>query len=127
MDKSSFVGVILGLGGIVVGLLLEGGKLSQVVQPTAAIIVFGGTLGAVLLQFPLPVVASAFRRLAQVFFEPKLDPQLTVEQLVVFANKARRHGIDLARRRIARHRRIPSCANRSCWPSTAPSRRSCAR
>lgn len=93
MDKSSFVGLIVGLGGIVVGLLLEGGKLSQVLQPTAAIIVFGGTLGAVLLQYPMPVVASAFRCLIQVFFEPKLDPQLTVEQLVAFANKARRHGI----------------------------------
>ena len=58
MDKSSFVGVILGLGGIVVGLLLEGGKLSQVVQPTAAIIVFGGTLGAVLL-----AISAARRRL----------------------------------------------------------------
>jgi len=74
VDKSSFVGLSLGLGGIVVGLLLEGGKLSQVLQPTAAIIVFGGTLGAVLLQYPLPVVASAFRRLVQVFFEPRLDP-----------------------------------------------------
>ncbi|MGA7463641.1 MAG: flagellar motor protein [Candidatus Korobacteraceae bacterium] len=93
MDKSSFAGLFLGLGGIVAGLLLEGGKLSQVVQPTAAIIVFGGTLGAVLLQYPMPVVASAFRRLVQVFFEPKLDPQLTVQQLVVFANKARRHGM----------------------------------
>ncbi len=62
-------------------------------QPTAAIIVFGGTLGAVLLQYPLPVVASAFRRLVQVFLERKLDPQHTVEQLVVFANKARRHGM----------------------------------
>ena len=93
MDKSSFAGLLLGLGGIVVGLLLEGGKLSQVLQPTAAIIVFGGTLGAVLLQYPLPVVASAFRRLIKVFFEPKLDPERTVQQLLVFANKARRHGM----------------------------------
>ena len=93
MDKSSFVGLTLGLGGIVVGLLLEGGKLTQVLQPTAAIIVFGGTMGAVLLQYPMPVVASAFRRLAQVFLEPKLDPQFTVQQLVAFANKARRHGM----------------------------------
>ena len=93
MDKSSFVGVIVGLGGIVIGLLLEGGRLSQVLQPTAAIIVFGGTLGAVLLQYPMPVVAAAFRRLIQVFLEPKLDPQLTVQQLLVFANKARRMGI----------------------------------
>jgi chemotaxis protein MotA len=93
VDKSSFIGLILGLGGIVLGLLLEGGKLTQVLQPTAAIIVFGGTLGAVLLQYPMPVVVSAFRQLAQVFFEPRLDPHQTVHQLVGFANKARRHGM----------------------------------
>jgi len=93
VDKSSFMGVIVGLGGIVLGLLLEGGKLSQVLQPTAAIIVFGGIMGAVLLQYPMPVVASAFRRLIQVFLERKLDPQQTVQQLVIFANKARRYGM----------------------------------
>jgi len=87
------MGVIVGLGGIMLGLLLEGGKLSQVIQPTAAIIVFGGTLGAVLLQYPMPVVASAFRRLVQVFLERKLDPHQTVQQLVIFANKARRYGM----------------------------------
>lgn len=93
VDKSSFAGLIVGVGGIVAGLLLEGGKLSQILQPTAAIIVFGGTLGAVLLQYPMPVVASAFRRLIHVFFEPKLDPQQVIKQLVVFANKARRNGM----------------------------------
>ena len=93
MDKSSFLGLIVGVGGVVGGLLLEGGKLSQVLQPTAAIIVFGGTLGAVLLQYPMPVVASAFRRLIQVFFEPKLDAQEMIKQLVLFANKARRNGM----------------------------------
>ncbi len=93
MDKSSFIGVLLGVGGIVAGLLLEGGKLSQVLQPTAAIIVFGGTLGAVLLQYPLSVVAAAFRRLIQVFFEPRLEPHQIVRQLVMFANKARRNGV----------------------------------
>jgi chemotaxis protein MotA len=93
VDKGSFAGLILGVGGIVVGLLLEGGKLSQVLQPTAAIIVFGGTMGAVLLQYPMSVVTSAFRRLIGVFFEPKLDPQHVVRQLVIFANKARRNGM----------------------------------
>jgi chemotaxis protein MotA len=93
VDKSSFLGLIVGMGGIVAGLLLEGGKLSQVLQPTAAIIVFGGTLGAILLQFPTPVVAAAFRRLAQVFFEGNHDPREMVQQLVTFANKARRDGM----------------------------------
>ena len=93
MDKSSFLGLLVGVGGITAGLLLEGGRLSQVLQPTAAIIVFGGTLGAVLLQFPTPVVACAFRRLVHVFFEQKHDPRDTVQALVAFANKARRNGM----------------------------------
>jgi chemotaxis protein MotA len=74
-------------------LLLEGGNLGQVLQPTAAMIVFGGTLGAVLIQYPLSVALSAFRRLAQVFVEPAQNAQSTIELLVKYANQARREGI----------------------------------
>ena len=93
VDKSSFGGLIVGIGGIIAGLILEGGKISQILQPTAAMIVFGGTLGAIMLQFPLAVVFRAFRRLATVFFEHKLDPQQMIRQLVAYANKARKDGI----------------------------------
>jgi len=93
VDKGSVGGVVLAVGGITAGLLLEGGNLGQILQPTAAIIVFGGTLGAVLVQFPLPVVIDAFRHLAYVFFEPKSSPNRKVEQLVGYANKARKNGI----------------------------------
>ena len=93
MDKASWGGVVLGLGGIVGGLLLEGGRISQVVQPTAAMIVFGGTAGAVLIQFPLPVMFSAVRSLVHVFFPPKHDPGGMLQELVRYANRARREGI----------------------------------
>jgi chemotaxis protein MotA len=93
VDKASWGGVALGLGGIVGGLLLEGGRLSQVVQPTAAMIVFGGTTGAVLIQFPLPVVLEAVRRLGDVFMPPPHDPAAMVRELVRYANQARRKGI----------------------------------
>jgi chemotaxis protein MotA len=93
VDKASWGGVLLGVGGIVGGLLLEGGNLSQVLQPTAAMIVFGGTLGAILIQFPLSVVLRAFAGLVHVFIEPKRNPQSTVLELVSYANKARREGI----------------------------------
>ena len=56
MDKGSIGGVILAIAGIVAGLLIEGGKISQILQPTAALIVFGGTMGAILLQFPISTV-----------------------------------------------------------------------
>jgi chemotaxis protein MotA len=93
MDKASFGGVILAFAGIVAGLLLEGGNLGQIFQPTAAMIVFGGTLGAVLLQFPLHTVMEAIRRLMQVFFSPREQNLQLIETLVGFANKARRSGV----------------------------------
>jgi len=93
VDKSSVGGVLLALTGVIAGLLLEGGNLGQILQPTAAMIVFGGTLGAVLIQFPLPVVIKSFKDLSKVFLEKGLNPQSMVEQLIQFANKARRHGI----------------------------------
>jgi chemotaxis protein MotA len=93
VDKATFTGVLVAVGGIVLGLLLEGGNLGQILQPTAAMIVFGGTLGAVLIQFPLPVVLEAFRRLASVFRESNGESARTVELLVSFANKARKNGI----------------------------------
>lgn len=93
MDKASIGGVFLALAGIIAGLLMEGGNLSQVLQPTAALIVFGGTLGAVLLQFPLTTVLAAFRSLIGIFAAPrKFDADL-IRQLVNFANKARRQGV----------------------------------
>src|SRR5438067_1357329 len=56
-------------------------------------IVFGGTLGAVLIQFPLPVVTGALRRLAGIFFEPGATLESAMELLVDLANIARRYGI----------------------------------
>lgn len=93
MDKATLVGLLLAIGGILLGLKLEGGNLGQVLQPTAGMIVFGGTLGAILIQYPLPVVLLAFRRLATVLFEPAQNARSTIAILVKFANLARREGI----------------------------------
>jgi chemotaxis protein MotA len=93
VDKATLVGLVLAVGGILFGLMLEGGNLGQVLQPTAAMIVIGGTLGAILIQYPLPVAMRAFRRLAQVFVEPAQNAQATIELLVKYANLARREGI----------------------------------
>ena len=93
MDKGSIGGVLLAIAGIIAGLLIEGGKISQILQPTAAIIVFGGTMGAVLLQFPLNTVTAAFRSMGQVFIARGKHDQELIHLLVEFANKARREGV----------------------------------
>jgi len=93
LDKSSWGGVLIAVGGILTGLMLEGGRLAQIIQPTAAMIVFGGTLGAVMLQFPLPIVLASFKRLGHVFFDSQGNPQQLIKEIVGFAQKARKEGI----------------------------------
>ena len=93
MDKASIGGVLLAIAGIVAGLMMEGGNIGQILQPTAALIVFGGTMGAVLLQFPLTTVAAALRRMAHVFAAPRKHNDELIRLLVAFANKARRSGV----------------------------------
>jgi chemotaxis protein MotA len=93
VDKSTLAGLLLAVVGIIGGLLMEGGNITQVLQPTAALIVFGGTLGAVMVQFPLSVVLAGFKRLAQVFQEPVRNPQSVIAEILRYAHKARRDGI----------------------------------
>ena len=68
MDKISLAGLAIGFIAIVGGQILEGGHVSSLVQPTALLIVLGGTLGAVLLQSPLHVFK---RGMAMVKWVPK--------------------------------------------------------
>jgi chemotaxis protein MotA len=93
VDKSTIFGIVVALGGIVAGLLIEGGKIAQILQPTAAMIVFGGTLGAVMVQFPLSIVLQAFKRMAHVFLDRNQDPTRLIKELVGYAQRARKDGI----------------------------------
>ena len=93
MDKASIFGVFVAIAGIITGLLIEGGNLGQILQPTAALIVFGGTMGAVLLQFPMSAVTAAFRGMADVFTAPRRRNEEVLRLLISFANKARRNGV----------------------------------
>ena len=79
VDKSTLGGIGIAAAGIGIGLVLDGGKLVQVLQPTAALIVIGGTIGAVMVQFPLPIVLQAIKQLKYVFLnaEPESDSLVT--------------------------------------------------
>jgi chemotaxis protein MotA len=92
-DLLTIVGFLLGVAGIVGGLILEGGNLADVAQVTAAIIVFGGTLGAVMVTTPGPGMRLACRKLKLVFFAPNRSAEKTIEELILLANKARKSGI----------------------------------
>jgi len=93
LDKSTIGGIIIALTGLGIGLLLEGVKLAQVLQPTAALIVFGGTIGAVMVQFPLKIVLQALVQLKNVFLNARKEPDDLVQNLLRYAYKARKEGI----------------------------------
>lgn len=92
-DLTSVIGVPLGIGTILLGQALEGGSLRSILQLTAAVIVFGGTFGAVLLSFSLKDVRNAARSLREVFTEEESRPEETIAMLTRFAVKARKEGI----------------------------------
>ena len=92
-DFASIGGLVLSIAGILGGLLLEGGKIRDVAQITAALIVLGGTIGAVMVTTPLPVLIRAIRNLSTVFVERSQHPQQAIDEIISFATKARKHGI----------------------------------
>jgi chemotaxis protein MotA len=93
MDIASIGGILLAVLGILAGMMLEGGSISQITQPTAALIVCGGTAGAVMLQFPLSIFLAACKQIVKVFLHKGEDGEAILAQLVEFANKARKSGI----------------------------------
>jgi chemotaxis protein MotA len=92
-DLASLAGVALALGGILTGLILDGGKLRDVQQFSAALIVLGGTLGAVMITTPMSVLLGAFGRLGSVFFETAHSPSAVIDEIIGYATQARKQGI----------------------------------
>src|SRR5258708_7872100 len=92
-DLATLAGIGLARAGIIGGLLLEKGSVADVAQGTAAMIVLGGTLGAVLVTNTMDTVLRAFRRLGDVFFERASSAQATIDLILQLATKARKNGI----------------------------------
>jgi len=93
MDIGIFLGVAVAAGAIIGGNIMEGGHLESLIGIPAFIIVIGGTIGAVLVQFPLKVVKDAMGTGMKLFKSPKQDPAKLVDELVELAQKARKDGI----------------------------------
>lgn len=92
-DLATLSGLVLAFGGILGGLLMEGGRIKDVAQITAAFIVFGGTCGAVMISTPMGILLGAARRVAHVFAAPADSADGVIEQLIGFATAARRNGL----------------------------------
>ena len=93
MDRISVLGLFIGLSAIVGGQVLEGGHVSSLLQPTAFLIVVGGTVGAVLLQSPKAVFMRGMRMFRWVWMPPVVNQAQLITLLTNWGQTARREGL----------------------------------
>jgi chemotaxis protein MotA len=93
MDLATIIGLVMGFGAIFGGAALEGVHMKALIQPTAAMIVLGGTFGATFISFPLPAIIKAFKDVKIAFLPNKVDHEGVVKDIINYATKARRNGL----------------------------------
>jgi len=103
MEMTSFLGLALGIGGILLGNIIEGGHVSSLLQFAAAVIVLTGTLGAVVassrkrdLQLAVELMKSAFRKSSSARNESSMA------ELIDCARLARKESVLAIEPRIAK-------------------------
>jgi chemotaxis protein MotA len=92
-DLATVGGLLLAIGGIAGGLIMDGGKLQDIAQVSAAVIVLGGTIGAVMITTPLSVLIRAGKQLGSLFFSKTDSVPDKVDEIIEFATIARKNGI----------------------------------
>jgi chemotaxis protein MotA len=103
MDILSVVGILVAVIAIGGGQWAEGGALGSLVQGAAFVIVVGGTLGAVMLQNPMPVFLQGVKMVRWIFTTPFIDHRAVIAQITEWADAARREGV------LALENRLPQC------------------
>src|SRR5690625_2686433 len=94
MDRTSIIGIILGILAIGVGMFLKGVGMIALFNPAALLIIFVGTIAAVLIAFPLSTIKK-IPDLIKVIFTEKQDNDIPalIEMFSEWADLTRREGI----------------------------------
>ncbi|HUJ24569.1 MAG TPA: flagellar motor protein [Myxococcales bacterium] len=93
MDITTIGGILLAILAILGGQWLEGGHASSILQLTAAMIVFGGTIGATLVAFPRKDFVRGLKMGLAAFTEKKADLEALAKEIVELSSLARRDGV----------------------------------
>jgi chemotaxis protein MotA len=93
MDLLSLLGIGIAFAAIITGNFLDGGTLAPLLNPAAAIVVVGGTVGATLLQTSFASLVRGTKMLSWIIFPPQNVPQTLVKKILSLSNTARREGL----------------------------------
>lgn len=92
MDLATVIGIIVAFG-LVIAAILTGGSPLIFIDIQSALIVFGGTIGATLINYPLGTVLGVVGVFKNAFFSSIDEPNAIIEKFMDYANRARREGI----------------------------------
>lgn len=93
MNFLSVFGLLLGVGAVLLGNMLDGGHIDSLINWSAFIIVLGGTTGAVCLQYPPKVFFKSLKVLIKVFRPPKIQLKDQIDKVVRWSMIARKNGL----------------------------------
>ncbi len=89
----NWIGGVLGVAAVLIGNALEGGHISSLIQPTAAMIVLGGTISATMLSVTSAEFSGALRGIMKIWFGKTPDYTGLVKEVAGLAGSARKEGI----------------------------------
>ncbi|MDL2271862.1 MotA/TolQ/ExbB proton channel family protein [Desulfovibrio sp. OttesenSCG-928-I05] len=92
MDLATILGIAISFGLVIMAMLLGGSPVIFVDVPSM-LIVLGGTVGATLTHYPLPVVLGLGKIIRKTLIAKTTSSQLIIDQFMDYANRARREGI----------------------------------
>jgi len=93
MDLLSLLGIFIAFAAIATGNLLDGGALAPLLNIPAALVVFGGTIGAIVLQTPFRILQRGVSLLGWIFFPPRVSQKDLLSKILNISKVARRDGI----------------------------------
>ncbi|NOU95138.1 flagellar motor protein [Paenibacillus sp. LMG 31456] len=103
MDLTTIIGLVIGLGALLGGYMWDGGHIGALIVPSAMLIIFGGTAGAIAISFPMSRLKDIGKALSMAFKETKREPGTIIEELVDMATVARREGVLALEQRAVEH------------------------
>lgn len=94
MDLGTVIGLVLAVVALAIGIFIGGGgDIMAIFDVVSVFIVVFGTIGAVLISFPMARVTGLVGVVKKAFFNDTSDPAETIAELVKYAEVARREGI----------------------------------
>lgn len=92
-DTATYMGLAVAFTLILSAFVMEGGTPLELLQPTALMIILGGTSGAVLVAFPMSEVMHGIGMAKHLLVTTEYDAAEVAQDMVDFADMARREGI----------------------------------